>query len=386
MTADWHIHPWRECSRDAGADRLADGLGAARQILTEAQRRNCPVVFGGDMKQVRGTWSVLVLNGLLGLFREFHDVNVFAIPGNHDGAADGRSGLDVFDELSNFHLFDAPTVHHAPWDTGMVAYWPWQPTLDGLPAFLAEAKRAKARVLVAHAFLSGAAVGPDAVMLRSRATLEQFGLTGTGEHGLVFDLALFGDVHVRQCLSIPPRFGRGDSRVTRTKGGPAVWYPGSPYCQNWGEQEMDKGALLVDLDAGTVEPLPVQAPRFVVADWTGAATSLTGGVNGLAERFIAVHAGQEGTEQASPWIGDFVRLIVGPQAKPDLLERLREVSGARAFQVVVQREARAERRAEVHAGMGVSTLLRSYVETRPPDGLSKSAVLAAGMRLVGDAK
>jgi DNA repair exonuclease SbcCD nuclease subunit len=231
FTADWHCHLWKECSQDAGADRLADGLNCVRQILAEAQRRNCPVVFGGDMKQTKGQWQVPVVLGLFELFREYHDVNVFAIPGNHDGTADGRSGLDVFSELSNITVIDKPTVGNAP-SGGMFAYWPWQPTLDGLPAFLAEAKRVKARVLIAHAFLSGATVGPDYVVPKVGATLEQFGLVGKGR---VFDLALMGDIHSQQILG-----GGSDEAL--------IIYPGSPYSQNWGDRELTKGAIYVEID------------------------------------------------------------------------------------------------------------------------------------------
>jgi DNA repair exonuclease SbcCD nuclease subunit len=360
FTADWHIHPWRECSQDAGADRLADGLYCVRQILAEAQRRNCPVVFGGDMKQIKGQWPVPVLNGIIELLHEHHDVDVFAISGNHDGIVDGRSGLAALNELPNFHLFDVPTVRAAPWDGAeQVAYWPWQPMLDGLPAFLQRAKRAKARVLVAHAFLSGASVGPDFVRVsKAEGTLEQFGLAGKGR---VFQLGLFGDIHKRQKL--------GASTQAAT-----VWYAGSPSGQNWGERELDKGALLVDLDAETIEPILITAPRFRVVD----ATTLT--AKALEGMLYRGHS----TEFAGDWTGDFVRMLVGPRVDGEVLERIREASKARAFQVVIQREARTERRAEVHAAMSHGELLEKYVKARPPeDGLSAKAVLEAGRRLLG---
>lgn len=359
FVADFHVHPWRECSQDAGADRLADGLSCVRQILTEAQQRhNCCVVFGGDMKQTKGQWSVPVLNGLLGLFREFQDVDVFAISGNHDGTANGRSGLDVFSDQPNVHVFDAPMTDAAPWcASDTVAYWPWQSTLDGLPEFLQEAKRVKARVLVAHAFLSGAAVGPDAVRLKSEATLEQFGLAGKGR---CFDWGFFGDIHRQQMLG-----GKGQA---------TVWYAGSINCQNWGEREDGKGALFVDLDAGTVEPVPIQAPRFIVTDWSDVRD---------ANKFLAANLAKPGALFDS-WKGNFVRLLVCPRVDGKLLEQTREASGARAFQVVIQREARTERRADVSAAMSHGELLENYVKARPPqDGLSAKAVLDAGRRLLG---
>lgn len=355
-TADWHLHPWRDCSNDAGADRLADGLHAVRQILEAATARHCPVVFAGDMKQIRGTWPVAVLNGVLALFREFHDVQCYAIPGNHDGRTGAQSGLDALNELSNFHLFDTPTIHPAPWgDNERVAYWPWQPTLDTLPEFLKDAKRDRARALIAHTFLSGATVGADYVVPTGKgaATLQQFGLTPDNP---VFEVGFFGDVHRAQSLG---------SAVRTPAWRSAAFYCGSPLGLNWGETESNKGALLVDTTTRRVQSLLIQAPRFQVADLTIAA-SYRAALKGVA------------------WNGDFVRVLVRPEAKPAELEAIRQRSGARIFQVVVQRAPRTEQRANVHAAMPVGEILAEYVKARPPaDGLDSAVLLEAGKRLLG---
>jgi DNA repair exonuclease SbcCD nuclease subunit len=359
FSADWHCHPFRIASLDGGQDRLNDGLSAVRQILTAAQERRCPLVFGGDMKHLKGSWPLSALNGLLELFREFQDVPKLLLPGNHDGVAGGMSGLEAFRELPRVTVVTEPAIlAFAGWGDGWerpMAYWPHQSNLDGLPAFLQEAKRAKARVLFAHAFLSGSQVGGSGLVLKEGVTLEQFGLSAPKGKVPIFEYGFFGDVHLRQELG-----KRSTSSV--------VWYAGSPYAQNWGETEPDKGCLLVDLDSGMVEPIPIQAPRFIVEDLSG-----NKGKNAALER-----------ELIADWRGHFVRLIVGPWADPALLERVREASGARTFEVIVKRAERAtERRADLHAAMSQRELLSKYVAARPPaEGLDRKALLAAGERLL----
>ena len=370
FTADWHVHPFRECSRDGGQDRLQDGLSAVRQLLQAARDRRCPLVVGGDVKHTPGHWILSVLNGLLALFEEFRAVPKVLIHGNHDGVAGGRSGLEIFrsSDVLNCAVLSAPcvttwgTLDGGSGDGTPVAIWPWQRSLDGLPAFLTQAKKAKARVLFAHAFLSGATVGPAEVRLAKGTSLEQFGLAGKSP---VFSWGLFGDVHKAQALP---------GNVAGVRG---VWYPGSLYSQTWGERETDKGALDVDLDRGVAEIFPIRAPRFIVTDWSDIQD---------ANRYLTANLSAPGALFDS-WRGNFVRLLVSPRVDGKLLEQVREASGARAFQVIVQRESRVEQRVDVHAGLDPGELLSRYVQARPPgDGLDPRAILAAGQKLLAAAK
>ena len=195
---------------------MQDGLSATRQTLQVARDRNVPWVCLGDMKHLRDRWMLSALNGLLALFKEYADVPKLLLHGNHDGVAGGRSGLEVFREYAL--VVEDPFVCKLPPTTSgwkePFALWPHQPTLDGLPAFLEIARKAKARVLFAHAFLSGAVLGPEEFRLaqkletfqyrRDVITLEQFGLVGKNR---VFDWGFLGDIHKQQHLD--PNQSRG---------------------------------------------------------------------------------------------------------------------------------------------------------------------------------
>ena len=367
VSADLHVHPFRECSKDGGQDRLQDGLSAVRQTLQFARDRKCPWVCLGDVKHLRDRWLLSVLNGLLALFGEYADVPKVLLHGNHDGVGGGKSGLEAFQSLKNVRVVAVPCVTDFPdLGVGKAAYWPHQPMLERLPALLTTAKQAGVRVLFAHAFLSGATVGPEEVRLVKGMTLEQFGLAGKG--GRIFQHAFFGDVHKRQNIGPP------NGTVTQ------AFYPGSPYAQNWGEREDERSCLFVDTDRELdwLEVVPVRAPRFRVIDFTGWRS------NSILKDFCAGKR-FEGLPVIAEVAGDFVRLIVGPWADGKLLERVREASGARDFQVVTRRESSVERRAEIHAGMSQDQILSSYLAARPPqDGLDPKAVLAAGKRLAGE--
>jgi DNA repair exonuclease SbcCD nuclease subunit len=348
ITADLHLHPWRECSKDGGQDRLADGVSALRQMLCYAKERGCDWVHLGDLKHLKGTWHDDAQNALLGVLGEFPNVCKWFLRGNHDGQPGRKeSGLQWLAGLDGVAVIEEPEAHEFAQLKG-VAWWPWQKSLDGLPAFLKDAKNAKAKVLMAHAFLSGSLLGPGDHRLPGKgATLEQFGLAGKGR---VFDRGFFGDVHKQQT------FGVGKSELLST------WYPGSPYGQNWGERETDKGCLFVDTVTGVVERLPVKAPRFVVADWA----------------YIQNLAGKGWAN------GDFVRVLVPVGTSPKAVERLRDLSGARHFEAVpVGVKSKAEQRAsEVHAGLPRKEMLARYVAARPIEGLDPKALLGAGLRLL----
>lgn len=360
VTSDLHIHPFKECSRDGGMDRLADGLSALQQTLDWARKHKCPWLFLGDMKMPRTFWPQGALTGILRILADYEDVEKIMIAGNHDGIDSvGMTGLSPFYPFAT--VIEAPEVVSAGdllrWGgTGLrfpfpVAFWPWQPTLDQLPAFLGTARKAEARVLFAHAFLSGAVVGPTDMRVPGIGIpLDQFGLAGSEK---VFDAAFVGDIHKQQKLG-----GREDQAT--------VWYSGSPYGQSWGELEKNKGCLLAEInDRGSqvvVTSLPISAPRFLVEEWTGTESHFIG----AKER----------------WEGNFVRLLVPPKEDFHKLEQLREESGVRALQVIVQQTEEIVTRVLVHAGLPLEEILQKYVEARPCPDVAAEWTLQAGVRLM----
>ena len=356
VTADLHIHPWRECSNDNGADRLDDGLSVLRQTLAFARERKCAWICLGDLKHSKGMWLLPVLNGVLEVFREYEDVPKILLHGNHDGVSGNRSGLDAFRSLPTVWVFDQPDPVSEDLPLWKVALWPHQPTLDALPKFLADARQAKVRVLLAHVFLRGVALGPDDVRLDQGIPLEVLGLAGKNK---VFRMAFLGDVHKSQSLG--------------KKNEAAILYVGSPLALNWGEREEGKCAWYVDTEGPDVESLLVRAPGFFVEDWSASE-------KGARDKLkVTIQTAESG----GCWLkGQFIRLILPPGADPKLVERLCEVSGARALQVIVQRAAQAEQRApKLHAALTAGQMVEEYVRARPPEGLDVKMVATAGKRL-----
>lgn len=344
-TSDTHIHPFRECSRDNGLDRLCDALRALQQTLQIARERQCLWFFLGDLKHVKGLWYQAALNGVIGLMEEYHDVPKVMVAGNHDGPVrDGVTGLAPFVKYAR--VIERPSI--IPLDEP-IAVWPYNPDIDILHEFVQKAtQNSDVKILMAHAFLHGSRVGPTGVALRKGFTLEDFGLH---KHHRVFEWGFFGDVHLQQ-------------QVTS-----CVFYPGSPLAQNWGELELNKGCLFVDTKKKLVEPIVLTGlPRFRVIE--------------AGPKDLVRMAAQNMRGWAS---GDFVKLIVDGSVKQEDVQPLLSNSMARFFQVVARRTpTKVEERAAIHTGMDPRTLLSEYMKIRPVDGLDAQMVLSAGLRLLAE--
>lgn len=356
ITADIHLHPHRQCSQNSGIDRMEDGLKALRQTLQAANERDCPWVFLGDLKHVRGVWHQYALNWAFEIIcGEFRDVKKFMIHGNHDGTA-GGSGLRPFAEAkANVRLFETPTIFS--FFDEQIAIWPWQASTRMLPEFLLQAQHSDARILLGHIFLKNSVVGPNDRPLMQGTALHEIGLTEVAGAPL-FKWAFLGDVHKAQ---IVPGSGNGNGRAI---------YPGSPLAHNWGEIELDKGCLYVDTSQNLVEHIPIKAPKFRVVDWTKDQPD-------KAPKII------------TEWEGDFVKLLLEKDIPPVSLERIKEASGARWFKAYVQKaEKKTETRSEVHAGMSIQELLNEYMRVRPLEKIQspEKVVLNVGLKLLEEEK
>ena len=368
-------------------DRLHDGLSALRQTLEYARKYQCPWVFGGDLKVPRRTWPHDALTGALAVLSDYREVPKYAIPGNHDGDGDFGTGLLPFASDSMYVHEHAGVMDIE--GVGPVAVWPAK-FGDHDPAEWLKSVPPGVDVLIGHGYLAGAKTGPDEFRAPGGLTLEQFGFVGRDKPR--FKLGLFGDIHKGQVLHRQTR-GRApdwipfDSLTYNWSDGThpmrdaapwlgEVYYPGSPYPQNWGERnDGPKGCLLVDLASGEVTFLPVQAPRYVLEDWTEKSET----PSWLPERALDGEA-----QLIRRWRGNFVRVMAGSWLTDDFrkaLDRLVEKAEPRTFTLEVQKTARSEHRAEVHGGMPVGDMLASYVQARPLSGIENEHVIAAGLAL-----
>lgn len=363
FTADLHLHPWRDCSRNSGQDRLQDGLSSMEQTLQMADERKCDWVFLGDIKVGKFVWPQAALNGALALMEKYQTVRKYMLSGNHDGLdQDGKTGLSPFVRYARVMQEPSITVS----GNTVVAWWPYKKKLHGLSEFLKKCQAKGAKILCAHQFISGAEVGPHSIQLgRVGAALHQFGLSQSPRGRPVFEWGFLGDVHKRQAL----RTGQG---------GPQVYYAGSPYAQNWGERELDKGCIYADLTKRTVEFLTVKAPRYRIMDWSHENLKILNGH--LMPGFL--RGNEVDGVTISKWHGDFVRILVPVGALPGLLEKIGEKSKARFFRVVEIKPPTATGRTYIHAGMGEKQMLQKYLSAVPPEGgFDTQVMLASGMKL-----
>lgn len=357
VTADLHLHPFQRCSSLRGADRLGDGLNAFRQTLVYAQQKDVPWIFLGDLKHTRGVWNQTVLAETLKIFREFPKVIKVLLCGNHDGAGlrdSPWSGLTPFESEQNTAVINEPQVRSI--NGTNIAFWPWQPTFDALPAFLKKAQSKNARVVMGHVFLRGSRLGPEEYRLENAGvSLTDFGLMGTKTHR-VFDLGLFGDVHKQQYL--------GD---LKGKTAALVLIPGSPWAQNWGEREEGKGALLVSLSGENYRAvrLSVNAPKYMIYALDGITPSVE--LPDFAGNFVRftctgseLSEYQQSIVDATKRITRFVEVILIPPATNKSRESV-----------------------SLHGNMETTDLLARYMKlTGGVKGINGKWLLSIGMKLL----
>jgi hypothetical protein len=280
------------------------------------------------------------------------------LAGNHDAWGEGGTGLSPFWDVAKIiekpcviRLSDGTELRCLPWDA--------EPeTLSGSPDL----------PLIAHAFLKGSVLGPD----DSRNLAKGVDVSRYGD----FPVAFFGDIHKGQWLErvTPgcgwvPYQGVGPIRGARLDGSTSwageIFYPGSPYMQNWGERnDGPKGVLLADLETGSVVLHELKAPRFVHVE----------GNDKTLKQWLP---------QIEELTGDFVRIVyTGSDSK--VLDAWRAKADLfRSFEVITRRKVVTEKRAEIHAGMDRSEMVDQYMLALPPQCDPKKARTAMRQIFVG---
>lgn len=350
VTADVHIHPFKVCSNDAGADRLRDGLSALRQGLEIARRRGATWVMAGDFKQPKTNWPQEALTGAHEILREYDDVQKVMIAGNHDAMGLGGSGLAPFKDCATVVEWEAQQVD----DLLCVPFG----------ADLAPVKPNKHLVIIGHAFLQGVFIGPESIRLPAKGV-------PVSDYG-AFPVAFFGDIHRAQFRrSADPMAGRAAAWQTINSAGPVrikgpwfgeVYYPGSPYQQNWGERnDGPKGVLVADLKRGSVEMVALDAPRFVHVE---------------LEDCEALPQELFNREK------DFVRILTDSAKRTQAAIEAKGLTFRWAQIIERPQVERRAARSTINAAMDRDEMLAEYMKARPvPDGVDPAQCLEAGRRL-----
>jgi hypothetical protein len=153
ITADVHVHPFKVCSRNNGAERLRAGLTALYQTLDYARQHHAVWVMAGDFKMPKTNWPQEALTGALEVMRDFPGVEKVMIAGNHDAMGLGGSGLQPFRDGC-----EAIIVEGEAEQIGGMLYVPYGANLKNV-------KVNKHLPMVAHAFIQGAVIGAEDLQL-----------------------------------------------------------------------------------------------------------------------------------------------------------------------------------------------------------------------------
>jgi len=188
--SDLHAHPFQAL----GEDRLDITMSVLRSILTSARTSNVPVLFAGDIVHKHGYVPTLVITELIKIFKEFFDVQVYAISGNHDQAtknylaAPADSFITTLDAaLDNFYCIDYKVVQIGEYRVVGIPYMAssddFYTLLDAIPAFDGKS------ILLAH---------QTPTYLLNEFIPTQIDLNYEGFHA--FDFVFLGHIHKYQKL------------------------------------------------------------------------------------------------------------------------------------------------------------------------------------------
>jgi DNA repair exonuclease SbcCD nuclease subunit len=366
LFSDAHIHSWSEHSRDdAGIpSRLRHCVSVLRSIREHCVQHGISVVlFGGDLFQKRGVIYTLPYNLVVEELAEWrrNDLRLLANVGNHD-LADRSGKVHALQALESASLLQSVPGHLDGW-----ANW----TLDG-------------GSINEHVVVTAVAYCPGADELRRR-TDAALSDRGDLEHG-IFTIGLFhhGFKGARVGTSLeyqikedadPDEYAKHFTVLCSghyhchqeigTQGN--AWYVGSPMEFVRGETS-PKGFLVLDTEAGEIERVDLDLPRFV---------KLTGAE--IADDDFDVEAHVR---------GNFVDVVFESLPLPwDSVEAtLRKLGaeGVRACPLRADRLAKSSR-LQVDPTAGDRQLLEAYMEHVGVDVSERDDLLRAGIELLEEA-
>lgn len=364
VVSDLHVHTWAEHSRDDDGvpSRLQDCLSVLRQVRKYAAEEGvAAVLFGGDLFHKRGVLYTLPYNLVVAELAEWRRAKLmlYANVGNHD-AADRSGSVHALQALASADLLR--TVGPDGWVNWVlgddepevvvtaVAYCPQADELrrrtDAALGNLRDKRHpidgAFTIGLFHHGF-RGARVGTSLeYVVKEDADPDAYTRS--------FDAMLSGHYHAHQEIG--------------TLGN--AWYIGSPLEFVRGETS-PKGFLVIDTEAGEMERVDLDLPRFV---------KLTGAQIGDPDFDVEAHVR-----------GNFVDVVFDelpmPWARVDEVLRKLGAQGVRACPTRADRLPKSAR-LEVDPTLGDRQLLEAYMEHVGVDPGERGDLLRVGMELLGE--
>jgi exonuclease SbcD len=274
---DCHIGSYgKKIDQETGLNaRLLDMTKALRFVTRDAEEQGADaILFAGDMfrtSKPSPTELVMAKNALIGCYSQ---LPIYAIPGNHDlpRSKGDESAVAPIDRINGLMVFNQPYIYHHsnrgenefqlvtlpyPNRAQLAAVLPDYDKLSPeeadklvgahvetiLHGMAAQIDTSKPSILLAHLSIDAAEVGVERSIMAGRDIT--IPLHAIPEE---FTFAAFGHIHKAQ------DFG--------TYGRPNVFYTGSTDRIDFGEEQEEKSYVMMDLDAGTWERIPIPCRKY----------------------------------------------------------------------------------------------------------------------------
>lgn len=159
--SDFHAHLWAEFATPLDNvyvnTRFEEQVEVLETVLTHAQETGRSVIFAGDLFHKRVNVNTAVFNAIFNKFREYGDVPVLMVRGNHDSMNNSlysNHSLKPFEALSNVVVVATPQV--VDFAGSKVSCLPYGDEIDIMKKFLSSPDTQSADILVAHIGIEGA--------------------------------------------------------------------------------------------------------------------------------------------------------------------------------------------------------------------------------------
>jgi len=234
FSGDWHLHPFKRFStinKEGYNTRLWEQIAAITGVVDWANDHGAKYfIIPGDIFHAQGEYlnKDVIRAGYVLIDRI--KAQVIMLPGNHD-IFRGKTVLRHFKEVAHVLVESAVmNIEGEDW-----AFVPYKRKFEHFERCLNDIRGA--RFLVCHQMFEGTKIGPEQYDFRLKET---FPIASVAN----FDAIVSGHCHKHQQLG-------------------NVWYPGSPYQMDFGDEGDERGFMLYDGNAFSF--LGVAGPRFETA-------------------------------------------------------------------------------------------------------------------------
>lgn len=330
--SDPHQHDYKNHSWTTGSglnSRVEDVAKTVSEVYEYADLIGAPVIFGGDMFQIKGSIPVAGFNEIYKIVSKRFKLTQpdIMIPGNHDMAsADGsRHALEVFHDGTNL-VIDQPSVL-SPWPNIVVAALPFpmkngkfniRKFVEGYNTCLSEVKDPKYdgffRILVSHCFTNELMAKYLGIAgdISGKDLLEDYNFVLLGHHH-IHDVIDNECGH--KCVSI-----------------------GAPLQHTFNDVAEKRGFIVINTETMSVEHKPLQSRKF----WAFSGES------------------EISPEKAK---GGFIRCRVSSKAEGDRARKKLEDAGAVSVVIELIPKTPVKKRLDLTTGAKDEEIIKKFIDS-----------------------